>query len=227
MATPWPSMNGPSRWQGQEPVSRAAPKPKPVDPNPDFFDGPGRVEGSYNSDNAGSDGHAPGWAIDTIRNRYTDALARTGGVAQRGEEAYLDRATKFDAGGYARDASQAAFNQFLPELKRNIGELRGQQVGMGRLDTGFATEDEDRLVTESTGRLTDQIAGYGMQAAGLQLDNDQGLGRFGAEYGNRYLDLVSGQYDRKTAEENDRKASKGSGLGGFIKGAAQVGSMFL
>src|SRR4051812_25317785 len=65
-----------------------------------YYDGPGRRNGSYNAEHAGSDGAAPGWATDTIRNRYTDALNRTGGVAERAEDAYLDRAENFDATSY-------------------------------------------------------------------------------------------------------------------------------
>jgi hypothetical protein len=189
-----------------------------------FYDAPGRTNGSYNADHAGSDGAAPGWATDTIRNRYTDAMNRTGSVAERAEDTYLDRATNFDATDYVNKAAQGAWNQFMPQLNRDIGTLRGQQVGMGRLDTGFATEDEDRLVAESTGRFTDQLAQTAVEGAGLQLRNDQGLGDFGSQYGNRYLDLISGQLDQKTAQQN---AKKGGGLGDWVRAGAGAASLFI
>ncbi len=235
------------------PVSRRQSAPLPAAQSGTFLDGPGRSSGSYNAANPGTgDRTARGWSANTIRNRYTDAMNRTGGMAERAENAYLDRAesfdstdyldeTDFDATGYVNTAAQGAWNQFMPQLQESIGALRGEQVGMGRLNTGFATEDEDRLVTRGLSDLGDHVAGLSVQGAGLQLShnqgranrrldagqlqlrNDQGMADFGSTYGNRYLDLVSGQLDRKTAEQNSKKG----GFGKFLKGAAEIGSMFI
>jgi hypothetical protein len=188
--------------------------------------GSGRVQGSYNATHAGSNGAAPGWATDTIRNRWTDALNRSGSVAEQAEGAYLDRATNFNAQDYMRQAASGAFADFLPELERSIGEMRGAQVGMGRLNTGFATEDEDRLVSLGMEDLNQKLSQMALQAGGLQLENDQGLARFGAEYGGRYLDLMTGQYDAKTAETNAKKRKFWDDLGGAAQVAGSA-AMFL
>ena len=237
--------------------------PRPVTPPPAqvpaagpgaFAPGPGRSSGSYTAGSPGTGGAAaPGWATNTIRNRWTDAINRTGTLAERGEDAYLDRATgfnakdyldntSFDATGYLNTAARGAFNQFMPELTRSIDALRGEQVGMGRLNTGFATEDEDRLVKGALSDFSDHIAGLGLQAGAQQLSfnqgradrlqrageqqmaNDQGLGRFGAEYGQRYNDLVTGQYDAQIGREN---AKKGGGWGDILKAGASIAPMFL
>jgi hypothetical protein len=237
----------------QAPAPQTAPAPEPAAPTGTFLPGEGRSQGSYNAGNPGTgDRAARGWATNTIRNRYTDAMNRTGDLAERAEGGYLDRAESFNAGdyleqpgfdamNYVNTAAQGAFGQFLPQLREDIGELRGQQVGMGRLNTGFATEDEDRLVTRSLSDLGDHVAGLSMQGAGLQsghnqanadrrmragglqLENDRGLGQFGMEYGNRYLDLIAGQYDRKTAETNSKKGKFWNDVGGV----ADIGLGFL
>lgn len=203
-------------------------KPKP--PHPErggpggaFYGAPGRTMGSYNAQNAGSNGAAPGWATDTIKNRYVDSLNRSGSQAEMAEDEFLQRARGFDARSYTNDVARGAFNQFLPELERNIGELRGQQVGMGRLNTGFATEDEDRLVTQMGQGLNNTLSQAAMQAAGLDLNNTQMIGNYGMEQGNRYLQGVAGQYDMKTAETNERKGRTWGHLGG----AAKIAGSFL
>jgi len=205
------------------PGAPAPAAPAPAAPRPGggaYYDAPGRSAGSYNANAAGSAGAAPGWATDTIRNRYTDALNRTGGQAELGEDAFLDRATEFDASSYMREAATGAWNEFLPQLDRRIEGLRGEQVGMGRLNTGFATEDEDRLVSEGLGRLTNQLSEQALGAAGLNLDNQRQIGGYASEQGGRYLDLIAGQYDRKTAETNAKKRKFWDDVGG----AAQVAS---
>lgn len=229
---------GPAIWGSQAAgVQGVGPAAQPAAPaTPDFgmsgwyqgTPGSGRKMGSYN---VGLEGHtpgqkAPGWAIDTIKNRYTDAMNRTGGNAERAEDDYFGKAESFDARDYAGQAAQGIFDQFMPKLQESIGDLRGQQVGMGRLNTGFATEDEDRLVRGGLEDLNHQIAGLSMDAARLDQQNTQDLGNMGLEYGNRYMDQISGQYDRRVAEDNAKK-KQGGGFGKFLGGVAGIASKFI
>lgn len=230
-----PGTPGPTTWGtiGQRPASPYMPAQGagggPAQPGPraaeqggqagTFYDAPGRTPGSYNANAAGSNGPAPGWATDTLRNRYTDAMNRTGTNAERGENDYFQRAEGFDAREYAGQAAQGMFDQFMPKLQESIGDMRGQQVGMGRLNTGFATEDEDRLVRGGLEDLNHQVAGLSMQAAGMDQRNTEGLGQMGLEMGNRYMDQVSGALDRKTAQQN---AKKKFGFGDILKAGASL-----
>jgi hypothetical protein len=184
-----------------------------------FYDAPGRTPGSYNADAAGSNGPAPGWATDTLRNRYTDAMNRTGTLAERGENDFYDRAEGFDARQYAGQAAQGMFDQFMPKLQEAVGDMRGQEVSMGRLDTGFGTQDEDRLVRGGLEDLNHQVAGLSMTAAGMDQRNTEDLGQMGESMGNRYMDQVSGALDRKTAQQN---AKKKFGFGDILKAGASL-----
>lgn len=169
---------------------------------------------------------APGWGSRAIKNRFSDALNRTGDVAGRAEDAYLSKATSFDARDYAGQTAQGIYNRWMPDLKQSIGDLRGAEVAGGRLDTGFGTEDEDRLVTGATRDLNDAVARTSMQAAGLDQQNTQGLGDFGNQYGGRYMEGIAGQNDWQTQEANAKKQKKGW-FGKLLGAGVDVASKFL
>lgn len=139
-----------------------------------------------------------------MENRWMDALGAS--------EGSLREAREFDPrqalGRYAR----GAYQQFEEDLGENITDLRGQQVSMGRLDTGFATRDEDRLVEGMTEDLNRRLLRASLQTAGMR----QGQLQQGA---NRYLDLLTGVSDRK-ARQKRRRGGLFGGLGALAGGLA-------
>lgn len=173
-----------------------------------------------------------------LTNRYMQAVSQAGaGVGNPTEQAATGRMLKFNPGAAVTQYATGAFNALKPELARSVGELRGQQVGMGRFDSGFATEDEDRLVGQAYKGLTDQISQQALGAAGLAERNNEALAGVGSDMQNRYLDLISGGLDRATAEKNaEQQRKKGlfgtigsvlGGIGGFAFGGpigAQAGA---
>jgi len=142
---------------------------------------------------------------DYLKNRFLAELDPQQGRAAQAEDFYLGKATTFDPTAALEKYGQSAYNQFQRGLKYDVGELRGQQVGMGRLDTGFATEDEDRLVLESGNRFRDALAGQALTATGMEMENYQNVGAYGANQRGTYLDMLSGALDRETAEKNAKK----------------------
>lgn len=157
------------------------------------------------------------------------AVSDRGTKGSTAEAAYLDRAMGFDANRAVRDAAQGGFNQFRKQLGRDLHTLRGRQVGMGRLNTGFATQDEDRLIEGGLQNLNNQILQNAMGAASLNLRNTEGLGQYGAAQSGTYLDALTGLNQTRRAQELQNRASKrgfwGNLAGGLMSGIGAAGGI--
>lgn len=160
-----------------------------------------------------------------LKNRYLNALDP---AEQQGSEAnslYFDRAKSFDPSAALDKYAGAASSRFRRDVGQTVGHLRGQQVGMGRLDTGFATQDEDRVVTDLGERYQDDINSHALDATSLELRNNEGIGAFGQNQQNSYLDLLSGGLDRETAESNAKKQFWSNLLGSAVGAAGYATGM--
>lgn len=139
----------------------------------------------------------------------------------RAEDEYLDRATNFDARGAARESAGAMYEDFARELERGIGDIRGGQVGMGRLGTGWGFGDEDEYIGEGRRDLTRSLASRALDAESLNLRNTEGLGNYGQNTTNRYLDVLAGNRDAQMLEDQQKRSKKAGlwGLGGSMLGS--------
>lgn len=146
------------------------------------------------------------------------SVGRAGRIGQETEDEFLRRARSFDPMQSLRDYSTGAFNSFRRDLGQDMSKLRGQQVGMGRLRTGFGQGDEDRLVTGSLDRLNDAILGQSMNATQMQQNNTNMLGQYGLDRSNTHLEATTGLAASKAAQDATNKASK-RGMWGNIAGA--------
>jgi hypothetical protein len=138
------------------------------------------------------------------------------GVAQNRQEQY-------DPYAAANRSARAQFETFERDLGRGLEDMRGSQVGSGRLRTGFGYQDQDRLWEGAVEDLNRSLAERSMQAAGLDLQNIQGM------QASRSLaaEMASGGMDRELQMYEIEKARKG-GLGGFLGGAlGGIGGFFL
>lgn len=129
----------------------------------------------------------------------------------------------FDAAQQAREVGAAQFADFREELGKGVESLRGNQVGRGRLDTGFGMEDEDRLVMDFQDRLSRDIASNAFTAASLNLRNTEGMSSDANQATDRHLDLLTGATDRQQARQNEkarRKRGRWGALGGIAGGVA-------
>ena len=156
-----------------------------------------------------------------------DAAIQRAGT--RGEEIgneYLARLRGFDPMRYARQASEAQYNIAMPQIRRAVGELRGAQVGQGRLNTGFGMADQDRLLTENLSNLNQSLIARAMQAAEMQRATTSELGGYGQAQQNLFLEGALGRYmteeDRRAAEAASRRGMWGGLLGAGIGAAGQI-----
>lgn len=149
------------------------------------------------------------------------AQARANQTRQQLEQ----RLRAFDPERSVGQFAQGAWEALRPQLNEAIGDLRGSQVGMGRLNTGFATGDEDRLMTRAMSDLSSQIAQQSVAAQGLAL---QGIGAWGSMYGQD-LNLLTTERElevaRELARRQEREARRASiwGAVGTLGGAVLGG----
>lgn len=141
--------------------------------------------------------------LDT-ENRFRRALTEE----EREREDVRRRAREFDPRESTRRAARAGFREFERDLAENLERLRGRQVGRGRLDTGFAFEDEDRLIRSGIEDLNRELASNALRESALELRNLEGRRR-----GNRFLDLLTGERERERQEERDLFETGGRILG--------------
>ena len=165
-------------------------------------------------------------ATDTSRAAFLGQLGRSRRIGEALEDQYTREIGGFDPYRAYREQAQGAFNQFRRDFAENLAALRGQQVGMGRLSSGFATEDEDRLFTTMADRLNDVLAQGALQAAGLNL---QRLGQM-ADYAGRQRDTAlqgyfgdwATRYQQALADRASKRSMWGNILGGAMAAAGQI-----
>lgn len=162
-----------------------------------------RLFGSGPADTYGSEFDAAG---RTARN-YGDDASRE----------YMERAKGFDAQGALQTAAGGLFDQFERGVGQKIETIRGRQVGSGRLGGGYGDMDETAAVYDARAQLNNQIAAMALQAEGLQMQNDRGLGEFGQQQQGQYLDILAGQRDAETARRNAQDTRRAGFWGGLTK----------
>src|SRR5690606_19405149 len=151
----------------------------------------------------------------TLKNRFISALSASERRGQEAEDEYFRRAREYDPTAAVTTAAQGAWAQIAPQLQDTIRDLRGRLAATRRLRGGYGEMEEDEVFTRAAQHLTSEIARNAMSAAGLQLQNIQGLGGYGQAVTNRYLDLLAGGMDREQMEENARRRRRG-GIGSLI-----------
>ena len=148
-----------------------------------------------------------------------DDLNRRGGGFQ---DEYEQWAKGYDPRESMETWAPALYSQFGERMGEQIGDMRGDQVSMGRLDTGFATEDEDRLWKYGLQDLNRTLAANSLQAEGMYMQHKTGMGAYGMENTGRYLDMLAGERDRELLQKQIDAKNKSSWLGalGTLGGAA-------
>lgn len=159
--------------------------------------------------------------------RYRNALGQEQGAARRMGGAYEERAQSYDPHAAAERQSQATLDSFFEQYGEDFASLRGSQVGSGRLNTGYGGQDEGRLQRDFMDRSSRAIAQNSLQASGLELQNNQSMGAYGSQAQGRYLDLLSGQLDRETAQKNAERQRRAGLYGGLGAAVGGVGGFLL
>lgn len=157
----------------------------------------------------------------------TDRYARRmGQQGQQVNDEYLQRIRSFDPMQAATQASQAQYALAMPQIKRQLADLRGSQVGQGRLRTGFGQGDQDQLLTTNLEHLNQSMIQRAMQAAQMQQATTSELGAYGQNNQNMYLDYATGRertrYEQEQANRAGNRSMIGSLLGAGIQGSAAM-----
>lgn len=160
---------------------------------------------------------------DTSRAAFLGGLGRSRRIGEALEDQYVSGISGFDPYAAYREQAQGAFNQFRRSFADQLSRLRGQQVGMGRLRTGFATADEDRLFLEMADRLNDVLAQGALQAAGLNLQRLGQMGDYAAQQRNLALQGYFGDWATRYQQQMADRASKRS-LWGQLGSALLTGA---
>lgn len=149
----------------------------------------------------------------TAENRLTAMVPGLSSTGRDAEWEYLRRARSFDPYSAMRTASQGAYNSLMPQLSKAFKDLRGSEVGSGRLNSGFGKGDEDYLLGQGLDRLNSLIAQNALQASSLQFQNNQSLGEFGNAKTGQAIDILAGNRDAAVARENAKRQERASMFG--------------
>lgn len=150
---------------------------------------------------------APEKPINVYRGAMRTALDREQAAA---DEA-VNRQANYDPYEAANRASEAQFYTVDRGLREGVEDLRGSQVGRGRLRTGFGFQDEDRLYRDTYESFGRSVAERSLQASGLELQNIHDMQR------SRELapEIAAGGIDAELARMDYESQKKGGFLGGI------------
>jgi len=140
-----------------------------------------------------------------------------------------ERLRNFDAEETAARVGRAQYDTFSRDLGRSIEDLRGSQVGRGRLQSGFGFDDEDRLFQGALEDFNRQLVQNSFTASGQNLQATGQLGELGGRQTGRYLDVLASERDADFLEEERRRkaaAEKRGGIFGALKTIAKGGLGF-
>lgn len=131
---------------------------------------------------------------EDLRRRYYDRLKTSEGDADRLMQEYTQSAGAGDPRAAFRESSQAAFDTFKEQFSDNLSDLRGQQVGQGRLNTGFRFDDEDRLFKGMGENLNRTISDRALDAERLVQNQTAQRAGMAQWAGDRATAGVGGEY---------------------------------
>lgn len=150
---------------------------------------------------------------------YNEATGQEGANAATDRNRYLDL---LNNGQQAFETSaRAAMEAAMPAFSRQLQGVRESAARRGLSTGDLGTSYEGDLTSAFQKNTANAIA---QQALGLYGER---LGSAGSLYGmehNNYLDLLSGQLDRKQAAKNARAQANASMWGGVLSGLGAVGS---
>lgn len=160
-----------------------------------------------------------GLSLYEMNSAMNDATGRARDNAKSGTGMFLERASRFNAGDAIKTAAGGLFDMFQKRLGQGTQDLRGSQVGAGRLTGGYGAEDENALRFNAQSDFNDKIAGLAVTGTQMDQANTRDLGQFGQGEEQQYLDLLTGGLDRQQAAQNAKQNRKSS-LWGSLAGLA-------
>lgn len=151
------------------------------------------------------------------------------GYGDRASEDYLNQAEHFDPQGAVNQYAQGAWGSISEGLGSTLDRLRDNSVGAGRFDTGLFDKDQGEVVKAGVRDFNNQIAQTSVSAAGLQLQNQNGIADFANTRTGNALDLTASMRETQENDEREAAAQKrarrggiGSAIGGVLGAGAAI-----
>ena len=162
-----------------------------------------------------------------FRDMYDQDIARTGEIGGRLMDDFAGDITSFNPSDAFQRRLNAAQSQFKRDWGRGVRDLRGSQVGRGRLNTGFGYQDEDRLFEALGTRFAETSGAASLQAAGLDLQALGLKGNFADRLSDRAMGARGGEYQTLRQQRFTDAAEKRRGRGDLIGGLLAAGGTIL
>lgn len=152
-------------------------------------------------------------------NQYREAFRESQRAEQEAAGVARQRQQDYNPQEYAERSARGMWDVISRDMSEQLIDLRGSQVGMGRLNTGFGYEDEDRLYRGAYDRMGSELASRSIQTAGLELGNINSMQQ------SRELapSIAAGGIDQELAlkdYERQRRGGLFGGIGGVLGGIA-------
>jgi len=156
--------------------------------------------------------------------------AAAGGRGEQAQDAYISRASSFDASKSLNDWARGAYANVSAGLDRRLRDLSGAAVGSGRLNTGFFDEDQGQLIRDTQADFTNNLSQQALGAAELQQRNDTSLGAYGERQTEFATDIAQSRREEMinaAREQAERARRRKRGIGSAIGGALGAAGGFL
>jgi hypothetical protein len=158
---------------------------------------------------------------------YQALMAAQNRLSKSGEQedAAYGAASSFDPSKAFTSYADAGLQGVKSQLGTELDSLAGKAAGSGRLNTGFYDLDQGDVARNIYGDYGRGVQQAALQTTGMQQQNNMGLLNYAADKRNSYLDLLTANQDRATAQKNSKKGFWGT-LGDVFKtGASVAGSI--
>lgn len=150
-----------------------------------------------------------------------ESLGQERGFGLDAERNAFDDYQGFDPSQAFNQYADATLHQTGAALGDALDNLTQRSVGAGRLKTGFFDRDAGDTSRRFYSDAQDKINQAAMQTTGMRQQQLAGLLDFGTQARDRYLDLLYGNFDRVTGQEN-AKTGFGDVASGALKTAASI-----
>lgn len=155
------------------------------------------------------------------------AQGSAAGYADQAGGAAISQMLSFDPTDAIRTYADAQWSGAQEGLKRQLGDLAGSAAGSGRLDTGFYDQDRGEVIRNVMGDYSRGVASTALDATRMRMSNTNQLAGMGMEYAGMSADLASGAMDRRQAEitaaAEEKAAGRARKRGMWGKAAGVVG----
>lgn len=161
-----------------------------------------------------------------FRQEYYDDIARTGRLGAALSDRFAGGISEFSPQMAFEKRVRAAQEQTRDRLGRDLERLRGSQVRSGRLNTGFAVEDEDRLWIDSMRDLQSLIGSAALQTSGQELNRLSLMGSYGDRASQRAMDARAGELyslrDQRLEDTRSKRDFAGNLIGSLLTAGGAI-----